>query len=496
MAPNILLIVVDALRADYVAPYNADADTPAIESLADEGTVFERAISTAPWTLPSVTSILTGRYPHEHGSTSRAFDLQAGWTLQDDLSAEGYHCVHVSPTTWLGEWLAQGRGFDTVEEFTGPTHRYFDDGADVRRLSAGAARGPAWYATVAKRALQTDTPVRSLANAAAFKLTELRGDHWLDRRASERAAATLDTYFAEQEGENTPFFAYVHLMDPHLPFYVPTEFQSSIPVPGDESRPSDQAYFESLMTDIWNLRLGKRHLSDHERDFLRTRYRDAVGYADSIVDQIVDHLDRSGLGAETLVVVTSDHGEHLGESIIDRTLIGHQTSIRLPVLRVPLVVRYPGIFKDAHRSDLVQTNYIAETVRALTGRDYHRSRSLLPGDANARHETAAAEYAGVVRSHPPDEVATNDRLFTSRRSAIAGNWKLDVVGQRRRGVQIDWETNETRERPVAEIPGDARARLEQALPPPPTGKSSGVTRLTDRDIPNTVNDRLADLGYR
>ena len=496
MPPNVLLLVVDALRADHVAPYNADADTPAIRSLAASGTTFDRAISTAPWTLPSVTSILTGKYPHEHGATSLNFELQRGQPLQADLSPEGYRCVHVSPTTWIGEWLPQGRGFDAVEEFTGPTHRHFDGGADVRRLSEGVARGPEWYTTVAKRALREEHPLRSLGNALAFKLTEARGDHWLDARASDRAAAAVGSQLDELAERDDPFFVYVHLMDPHLPFHVPDSFQSDVRPPGCETDSEEREYVQSLMDDVWSIRLGERTLERGEREFLRARYRDEVAYADSVVGEILDHLDRQGLRDETVVALTGDHGEHLGETVGGRTLLGHQTSVRLPLLRVPLIVRYPGTFDGGRRQDLVQTNYIAETVCGLAGLAYDRSRSLLPEDADARRTAALAEYAGVVRSHPPEGVS-DDSLTVPRRSVVVGEWKLDAVGDRRRAARIDWDGNAEREVPIETVPSSVHRRLVEALPPPADERERGDREAsTDQSIPGDVATRLEGLGYR
>ncbi len=485
--PNVLLVVVDALRADYTAPYAADAETPVTRSLAEEGTVFERAISPAPWTLPSVTSLLTGLDPNEHGATARAFELRRGRLLQRQLAEVGYRCVHVSPTTWLGEWLPQGRGFDEVTEFTGPTHRYLDRGADVRRLSEGVARGPAWYATVLRRALRSDAPLASLANAAAFKLTEARGDHWLDRRASDRAADAVDAHLADSD---EPFFLLVHLMDPHLPLHVPRAFRSDVDPPGSRT---EREYFESLLEDAWAIRLGECRLGDAERAYLRTRYRDAVAYVDSVIGEILDHLDRRGLRDETLVALTADHGEHLGEAVGGRTLVDHQTSVRLPALRVPLVVRYPGTFEDERREDLVQPHYLAETIRATAGLDHDPARSLLPGDADARRDVAVASYEGVVRSHPPEEYADAEDLFVPRRTAIRGDWKLDAVGERRRAARIDWAASETRTVPPAEVPADVRKRLKAALPGQSAGEADQDQR---RDLPADVESRLEDLGYR
>ena len=487
--PNVLLVVLDACRADYVQPYGDKADTPSVASLAEEGTVFRRAVSPAPWTLPSMTSILTGQYPHEHGATSRGFETDAP-TLVDDLSAAGYECVHVSPTTWIGEWLQQGRNFDRVEEFTGPTHRYFDGGADVRDLSEGVARGTEWYETVARRALASDAPLRSLGNALAFKVTEATGDAWLDDlRASETAAATVDDVLDDQADSDDPFFAYVHLMDPHLPLYVPAEYESSVHPPGCDSRAEEREWMDDLMDDIWAVRTGDRTLSPEEQVFLQERYADAVEYADDMVGEMLDSLADHGLADDTLVAFTADHGEHLGEEVGDRTMLDHQLSVRFPLLRVPLVVRSPERFDDAEYDDLVQTHYLASTVRELAGLDTDTERSLFTDADN--QETALAEYDGVVHSHPPKEYAI-DECFRRRAAAIQGEWKLDAIGEERRAAHIDWAANEAHTVDVADVPDDIRKSLEATLTDPLAPDSCSGTK----SVPDAVGKRLDQLGYR
>ncbi|MFC4550713.1 sulfatase [Halorussus sp. GCM10023401] len=504
--PNVLLLVVDACRYDYLR--GARAETPATDAFAEEATDFRRAISAAPWTLPSVTSMLTGKLPHEHGATSRGFEPDDGWTVVDDLREAGYECVHFSPKTWIGDWLPQGRGFDRVEEFTGPEHRYFEDGTDVRHLSEGVARGPEWYATVLRRALESENPAKSLGNAAMYKYREATEDAWLDDvRASERAAELADAQFADLADGDEPFFAYVHLMDPHLPFYVPEEFRSPVRPPGCESYDEELDYLDDLMDDLWAIRLGDRRLSDAELRYLRRRYADEVEYADRVIGEILDSISQHGIYDDTLVVLTADHGEHLGEGD-GRTLLDHQTSVGLTLVRVPLLARYPGRFGPAERDDLVQTTHVAETVRALAGLEYDPARSLLaedrdidsdadeatrrgPGDADA--EVALAEYAGVVPAHPPEGVE-DERLFRTRNTAVAGEWKLDAVGDERRARRIDWTENETEAVPLDSVPARVRERLESALAeaaPTPPRRPPG-----EQSVPASVAENLEKLGYR
>jgi arylsulfatase A-like enzyme len=496
--PNVLLLVLDACRFDYLR--GPKAETPNADSFADEGTEFRRAVSPAPWTLPSVTSALTGLYPHEHGANSRQFEMRAGTTVTADLREAGYRCLHLSPKTWIGDWLPQGREFHRVEEFTGPDHRHFEGGADVRRLSAGVARGPEWYATVLGRALRSENPALSLANVAMYEYREATEDAWLDDvRASERAARIADRRFADlaetSSDRDEPFFVYAHLMDPHLPFYVPEEFRSPIRPPNCDSYDEELDYLDGLMDDLWAIRLGERRLAESELDYLGRRYADEVEYADAVIGRILDSLAERGLADDTLVVLTADHGEHLGEGR-DRTLLDHQTSVGFPLLRVPLVARYPGRFEGGEeREDLVQTNFVAETIRALAGLEYDSARSLLAEDREACRETALAEYAGVVRSHPPEAVA-DERLFRPRQTAIADEWKLDSVGGDRRARTIDWATSEAESVALDAVPEEVRERLTEALAETEDGDDPAVADADgDRSVPDDVESNLRELGY-
>lgn len=502
--PNVVAIVVDALRADHVScsPYGPDC-TPEIGAFSEEATVFERAIAPAPWTLPSVTSLLTGRDPHDHGATSQGFALSGGTPLQRELAEAGYRTVHVSPTTWIGDWLPQGRGFETVREFTGPTHRRFPQGADVRDLSEGVARGWRWYTQVLSRAISHEAPVKSLANVAAFLAGEWTEDAWLDDRdASRRAAALASHELARTADDDRPLFMLVHLMDPHLPFYPPERHRSQARPPGCSSWEDEVTWMRDLMDDIWRVRNGERVLDGHEIDFLGTRYRDSVRTADEAVGTILRRLETEGLREDTVVALTADHGEHLGERVAGRTMVDHQASVRLPVLQVPLLLDVPEQAAQ-RRLDLVQPHDLASTFRALAGLDHDPRRNLLsPLDETER--VALASYAGVVPSHPPEGQDTGF-VTRSRASAVLGEWKVDVhrdgdglptveaIDEVDRVTHVDWANGETTEAPLSAVPAEVRERLErrlQAIEPVATSPGARIQAPEPG-----LERRLRQLGY-
>jgi choline-sulfatase len=249
-APNVVLVTIDTLRADHVGAYgHASAETPTIDRLAREGVLLEDAVVQVPQTRPSHTSIFTGRYPYEHG-------------IRDNYSAP-----LAAGTPTMASILRQ-QGWDTGG---------FIGAYPVSRPS-GLDRGFAVF----------DDPF-----AAGDATTR-------EARTERRAKEVVDKALAWLARPRTgPFFAWVHLFDPHAPYEAPAPY-------------------------------GARHA--------RSPYDGEVAYADAQLGRILAWLDEKGLRGRTLVVVTSDHGEGLGEHGEDE----HMFFVYDSTLRVPLVLSWPG----------------------------------------------------------------------------------------------------------------------------------------------------------
>ena len=249
-APNVVLVTIDTLRADRVAAYgHAAAETPTIDRLAREGVLVEDAVVQVPQTRPSHASIFTGRYPYEHG-------------IRDNYSTP------LAPGTPTLASILRQQGWDTAA---------FIGAYPVSRPS-GLDRGFAVY----------DDPF-----AAGDATTR-------EARTERRAKEVVDKALAWLVRPRTgPFFAWLHLFDPHAPYEAPAPY-------------------------------GPRHA--------RSPYDGEVAYADAQVGRVLAWLDERGLRGRTLVVVTSDHGEGLGEHGEDE----HMFFVYDSTLRVPLVFSWPG----------------------------------------------------------------------------------------------------------------------------------------------------------
>lgn len=320
--PNVLLITIDTLRRDHVGAYGSlDAPpTPFLDALAREGILFLDAVTPMPETAPAHASMLTGLHPLRHGLLSNGHQL--GWreTLASRLTDEGYATGAFVSSFAVHSRTGLDEGFLT-----------YDDGF-VPGLP-GVAR-----IDIIKKLI-----------TAWMVLGDPASTPWLLEREGER---TLDSFAGWLDrNPDAPFFAWVHLFEPHAP-YEPhglAGFESN-------GAPGAPAVDHRLI-----LPKGEAHdYTDSERAALRALYREEVAYTDQLVGELLGQLEDRGLAENTLVVVTADHGENLGEHGLDFQHHG----LFDDVVRVPLIVRAPALkyAKTTRVEQQVRLMDIAPTV--------------------------------------------------------------------------------------------------------------------------------------
>jgi arylsulfatase A-like enzyme/predicted Zn-dependent protease len=250
---NVLLVSIDTLRADRLGAYGyGPADTPRLDALAAEGIRFEQVVSPVPLTLPSHTSILTSMQPPAHGVRDNG-----AFALSDKavLLAEVFQEAGYDTGAFVGAFVLHSRwGLS-------PGFSEYDD-----RFEYGKAE---------------TTPGQ------------------VERRGDAVVEVTLD-WLGQPREEQTPFFAWTHLYDPHAPYAAPEPYGSRFP---------DQPY-------------------DAE-----------VAYTDSLIGQLLDGLDELGVLEDTIVLVVADHGEGLN----DHDEPGHGLFLYDPTVLVPMILRLPGL---------------------------------------------------------------------------------------------------------------------------------------------------------
>jgi len=330
-SPSVVLITIDTVRPDALDCYPEGKclrlGSPNIARLAGQGIVFENAYSTAPWTVPSVGSILSGLPPSAHGAVDDTSSVLASGatTLAEILREAGWatHAVVVNPM--LGKGSGMDQGFDTIEE------EYFIQ-RDGRRLY--------FQRLIDRIRLSWPEPFTPNINPIMERDAVSRARQFIRRHSSER------------------FFLWVHLFAPHSTWLPPKEYRD---------RAAKELGVDFPRRDLMRQPLLKEGKTPITKDSLRqvlSLYAGEIAFADDSVGGIVGELERQGILDRTMVVITADHGEEFYEH--DR--IEHAHSLYPELLHVPLVLKLPrGLSAGERVDDPVSLVDLAPTILDLAG---------------------------------------------------------------------------------------------------------------------------------
>lgn len=294
--PNILLIVVDTLRSDFISAYGFPHPiTPNIDALAREGVLYENAISTSPWTTPSHASLFTSQYPSRNGVDGRNIILDpASKTLAAELSHIGFQTAGFINNVYIRRQTGLGRGFQQYEEFWGR-----NECSSIMLLVEFVHE---------KFNPREDTGAMETRNAI---------NDWLHHDWTRKH----------------PFFLFVHLMEPHAPYGTPASKVQKFLPPGVTPQ---QAAKVNQDPEIFIS--GKLKMSPRDFEILTALYQNDINYVDSVIGAIIQDFKQRNILDNTLVIFTSDHGEHFG----DHNLMSHELSLYDVLLHVPLIIRFPN----------------------------------------------------------------------------------------------------------------------------------------------------------
>lgn len=338
--PNVLLIVLDTQRADYLSSYGYHrTTTPHLDSLAAQGVLFERAFASSSWTLPTHASLFTGLMGFQHRSEDgpRMMFRAGPMTLGKMLSREGYATGGFVANTYnAGRHTGLARGFGIYKDY---------------------------YGTLGD-ALHRATIVRDFG-----KVQELLGA--VDVQGRKRASH-VNRDFLRWLGriQGRPFFAFLNYFDVHAPYLPPKPFEGRF----GTIRPE----FKAKRLEIGNQ--VKLSQSSEKLAYQIDRYQEAMLYLDDQLGKLFADMKRRGMLDNTIVIVTSDHGEHFGEHGITE----HGASLYTQETWVPLIIRFPSRIPPGMRvATPVSTTNVAATITSLAGmRDAFPGRSLLlPAEA-------------------------------------------------------------------------------------------------------------------
>ncbi|MEY2807536.1 MAG: hypothetical protein RIR65_1953 [Planctomycetota bacterium] len=303
---GVLVVSIDTLRADRLGALgNRRGLTPNLDALAARGVVWERALSNSPWTLPSYASLFTARTPLAHGA-GLSLECQAAWPDAGDSTAN--HSALATGVPTLAEQF-RAAGYATAGFHASPF-------------------------------LETRTGLQ-------------RGfDYWV--RHAVRADAGVDQALAWiRRQKDRHWFAFLHLMDPHLPYAPPDAW----------SRRFAGVATSELSSDLFDIDALRRAKPDDERrKLLEDLYDAEVAWTDAQVGRLLDGLREAGLADGVVVALHSDHGEEFWE----HGGYEHGHALVEEVLRVPLIVAAPGL-APARVPERVRSMDLGPTLLELCG---------------------------------------------------------------------------------------------------------------------------------
>ncbi len=415
--PNVLLVTIDTLRADHLGCYGYGRDTtPAIDRLAAGGTLFKRAISNISWTTPSHYCFLTGTYVSRHGSRDNLRRMKTTHGKTPTMISEVFH----------------SHGYDTAA---------FVSGYPMLRRS-GLAAGFKTYDDTMEDKLFSKT--------------------WKVERRAPLTAKAFKKWWDARNGSGGPWFAWIHLYDPHGPYTPYPEYKNMfvddglepmdflLDSPRNKPKPPD-----------WTKLPGKRQ----DRQYYISQYDAEIRMADDAVKKVVECIDKSGQKDSTLIVVSADHGEFLGEHGI---WYAHNDTYS-QTLFIPLVFSGPGVPSGTEVEEFAESIDVAPTLLALAGLpipDSMMGRNLFkPGGApgDNKHDMVLSETPWESR-------------YTVLNSTL--QWKKDQKGTTLHDYTSDPYAREGLEKPsqAKRLKAFADKRILQAKGPwhAPSGKKQSV----------------------
>lgn len=433
---NIVLIVVDSLRSKSVARSNRGPSTPFLEQLDDSTIHFRRAYASECWTLPAHCSIFTGLLPSQHGAHFQTMAYtKPSPTIAELLARAGYH-TEVITRNFVFDGTIPGvtRGF-----------RKHSQPLAAQRLSPFALVLAAAKPRFRRKIRETGFFHPLQRQSREFLKTFARAMMPADRQALQYTLEQMETH--RRAGK--PYFLFCNLYDVHAPYppsprsilrplWTPRGLAEGVTVFGPLARLGSHAY----------LRPGF-HLSERSRKLLLGRYESAIELMDRKLSDFHEAARRAGLLDDTVLVITSDHGEAFGE----HGLFLHDASVYDTHLHVPLWVHHPERPPETV-DDVVSTRDLFGVLKAVALRE-NLDDTFLASFYRAKNPIALAEH--FYYPHIPDILPQYKRNLTA---AIAWPEKAVVRGAETVRYDLRRDRNETEQEPSsAEAFGAACRKL-------------------------------------
>lgn len=295
--PNIIIYLADALRADHLGCYGYEKMTsPHIDEFALDGILFENAVSQAGWTQPAVASLFTGLYPSSHRVTNIKNALNENFTtIAELLKAKGYSTGAFIKNPLVSQEVGFSQGFDTF---------------------------------------------RLVKHAEREKLTQLAAD-WVANAGS------------------SPFFLYVHALNPHEPYDPPKVFYEKFAVDYSGKVNGKVSTLKALKNGKW-----PEKVTGADIEYLISLYDGEIAHADDAFGRFMDAIKKQGIHQDSLIIFMADHGEEF----YDHGSFSHGQSLYSELTHIPLIIKLPGNLNRGKRvSGIARQIDIIPTIMDIIG---------------------------------------------------------------------------------------------------------------------------------
>jgi arylsulfatase A-like enzyme len=331
-SPNVLFIVVDTLRADHMSLQGYERNTdPNLARIASKGVMFENAYATSSWTLTAHASLFTGRWPYEHKADGGRTLDNTYPTIAEALSVRGYR---------TGAFIGN---FETI-----PKHWGF---------ARGFAHFEDYYQTIPQLTVSS-VYGRFLEYYALHKVFGM--EFSIDRRWAPSVNQSA-LQWIDQDTER-PFFVFINYYDVHAPYVSPERARFS-----EFENPGGLVNTDWTTADIYNSKTPEQVQGEVDA------YDGGIYYTDQQIQILLDELEKRGVLENTIVIISSDHGELFGE----HGLWEHHNSLYKPVIHVPLIIWYPESVPQGIRIPTAVSNVsIPVTLMDMLG---HADQMEFPG---------------------------------------------------------------------------------------------------------------------
>jgi len=465
-APNVVLVVLDTVRAGNVSSYGyARPTSPEIDRLAAEGALFLDATSPSTWSLPSHASLFTGRYPSSHGAHGEHQYLDARYpTLAQVLERRGYETFCITANPWISDGLGLTRGFAWQDTSL--------------REQGGAGRGFSFVHRLLDRLGLQDVDKGGDAVAASFEA-------WTRERNTDGGR---------------PAFVFLNFIEAHFPYHqLPhaSLFQFT-----------DRPYGElrGISIDLVGQQFGGKGRPVEEASApAKDMYDGGIVYSNQLLARVVEALRAHGVLDQTVLVVLADHGEILGER---GGYFGHGPTLYQEAVGVPLLVRYPPRIPAGVRvAQPVSTLGVFATILDLAGIEAPPTLQVgsLASLATGESRTGGGPILSELhqsRELAPDSPSPDPQMKSDRRYRLLreGSFKLVTTSQGETFFyDLSADPGETRDL-SAERPADVSvmrarlARVEEEIGLPALDAPIEVTG-DKPELDEATRERLRALGY-